>query len=503
MKASKVVSSVIYNYLSTGFITVTGFAYTAFIVHRMSHDRFGILVLTSSLISYTNLLDLGIGVTVQKMVAERAQSGPRSEITTIVRNAVTMFVLIGVIVFAVLIGMEPFIGQMFKVAGHDLRLFRVALAIAAFGIGIAFSSSIYSAVLQAHGDYRYLSILGITSQAVGVGVGMWLLLAGFGVVELVALGASLNLIVFVLKVRHSTKQFGVRVRQGKSSWAMTRQMFSMSVWIFLLNLATRVIFSTDNFVVGAFRGTGAVASYQVALGPASALQTAGNQFDMVSLTAAASLRAQNAMHDLRRLLLEATRVVAAVAMPGVVIFAVWGRQLLHLWVGPFESSYWTLVVLSIGYLFATLTGSASQVILALNRYKVIALVSLGEAAANLILSIVLVRRIGIVGVALGTTIPLCAMTLGVYIPFACRLIDLPYSRLLRRLLLPTVVNLVAFGILRLFANGPHLFSNLIELIGASLGVFGMCFSASFVLDPNERSTYLVMLRRLALRDRSE
>ena len=466
MKASKVVSSVIYNYLSTGFITVTGFAYTAFIVHRMSHAQFGILVLTSSLISYTNLLDLGIGVTVQKMVAERAQSGPREEITTIVRNAVTMFAVIGVIVFAVLIGLEPFVGQMFKVTGHDLHLFRVALAIAALGIGVAFSSSIYTAVLQAYGDYRYLSILGISSQAVGVGLGMWLLIAGFGVVELVLLGTASNLVVFFLKVRHARKQFGVTARRGRHNWTMTRHMFSMSVWIFLLNLASRVSFSTDNFVVGAFLGTGAVASYQVALGPASALQTAGNQFDMVSLTAAASLRAQEAMHDLRRLLLEATRVVAAVAMPGVVIFAVWGRQLLHLWVGPFESSYWTLVTLSIGFLLATLTGSASQVILALNRYKTMALVSLGEAAVNLVLSIVLVRRIGIVGVALGTTIPVSVMALGVYIPFACRLIGLPYSRLLRSLALPAAVNAIAFGILRSFADEPRLFSNLIELIAA-------------------------------------
>ena len=62
MKASKVVSSVIYNYLGVAFVTITGFAYTAFIVHRMSHARFGILVLTSSLITYSNVLDLGIGV---------------------------------------------------------------------------------------------------------------------------------------------------------------------------------------------------------------------------------------------------------------------------------------------------------------------------------------------------------------------------------------------------------------------------------------------------------
>jgi O-antigen/teichoic acid export membrane protein len=459
-------------------------------------------VLTTSLIAYSGVLDLGIGITVQKMVAERAHAGPSDEITTIVRNAVTMFAVIGVIVFLTLLGIEPFIGSLFKVSGENLHLFHISLAVAALGIGISFPSAIYTAVHQAHGDYRYLNVLGICLQAVQVGAGMGLLLAGYGIVALVTLSTTLNVLGFFLKISHARRRFGVRVRQGKSSWAVTRQMFSMSVWIFLMNLATHVIFSTDNFVVGAVLGTSAVASYQVALGPSSALQTAGNQFDVVSLTAAASLRAQDAMDDLRRLLLEATRVVAAVAMPGVVVFAVWGRQLLALWVGrSFETSFWTLVVLSLGYLFATLTGAASQVMLAINRYKVMALLSLGEATTNLVLSIVLARKIGIIGVALGTTIPLTVMAFGVYIPFACRLIGLPYSRLLRRLVLPLTVNAVAFGILRLVAGGPHLFSNLIVLIAACAGVFAVCFSASFLLDPSERSTYVDMLRQLVLRER--
>jgi O-antigen/teichoic acid export membrane protein len=296
----------------------------------------------------------------------------------------------------------------------------------------------------------------------------------------------------------------VTVRKGKASWPVTRQMFSTSVWVFLMNLATHLIFSTDNFVVGAVLGTAAVASYQVALGPASSLQVAGNQFDVVSLTAAASLRAQEAMDDLRRLLLEATRVVAAVTMPGVVIFAVWGRELLHLWVGrSFVGSYWTLVWLSLGYLFATFTGAASQVVLAVNRFKVIALVSLGEATTNLVLSVVLAKRLGIVGVALGTTIPLTVMAFGVYLPYACRVIELPYSRLLRRLALPVAVNAIAFGILKLTAGGQHLFSNLIVLVAASLVVFAVCFSASFLLDPHERSTYVDMLRQLAVRQSSK
>ncbi|MGA2527531.1 MAG: oligosaccharide flippase family protein [Acidimicrobiales bacterium] len=496
MKASKVVSSILYNYLGTGFITITGFAYTAFVVHRLSHARFGILVLTTSIISYSNLLDLGIGITVMKMVAERAHAGPTDEITTIVRNAIAMFVAIGAVVFAVLLGMEPFVGGLFKVSGENLHLFQTTLAIAALGIGVSFPSAIYTAVHQAHGDYRYMNVLGILTQALQVGVGMVLLLAGFGIVALVSLTAALNVVGFCAKIRHSRKRFGVKVRQGKFSWAITRQMFSMSVWIFLMNFASHLIFSTDNIVVGAVIGTSAVASFQVALGPASTLQTAGDQFNMVSLTAAASLRAQGAMDDLRRLLLEATRLVAAVAMPGVVVFALWGRQLLALWVGrSFESSLSTLVVLSIGYLLAALEGAANQVVLALNRYRLISLLSLAEAAANLILSVILAKRMGILGVALGTTIPLTVMALGIYIPLACRLIELPYSRLLRRLALPVAVNAAVYGILRLVAAGPKEFSNLLVLLTASAGVFAVCFGLSVMLDSQERSTYIGMLRQ--------
>ena len=178
-------------------------------MHRLSHARFGILVLTTSLISYSNLLDLGIGLTVMKMVAERAHAGPSDEITTIVRNAVAMFVAIGIVAVAVVIGIEPFVGGLFKVSGENLHLFQITLAIAAVGIGISFPSAIYTAVHQAHGDYRYMNVLGIVTQALQVGVGMFLLVAGFGIVALVSLTAALNVAGFFVKVRHSRRSFGV------------------------------------------------------------------------------------------------------------------------------------------------------------------------------------------------------------------------------------------------------------------------------------------------------
>jgi len=49
---------------------------------------------------------------------------------------------------------------------------------------------------------------------------MGLLLAGFGIVALVTLGTTLNVIAFLFKLNHSRRRFGVRVREGKSSWQL-------------------------------------------------------------------------------------------------------------------------------------------------------------------------------------------------------------------------------------------------------------------------------------------
>ncbi len=500
VRANSVVSGVAFNYLNAGFTTVTGFIYTAFIVHRLGHSGFGILVLATSFIAYSSLLDLGVGVTVMKMVAERAGGVVSDEIVTIARNAVTIFVAIGLVILMVTLGVEPFVGGLFHLAGAHLNTFREALLISALGISATFPSSLYTAIHQAYGDYRYLSILGICIQATSVGIGMILLTEGFGVIALVTATALLSVFAYVMKVRHCRVKFGIAVSRGKTNLFLARKMFSISFWIFLLNLEVTAIFNTDNIVAGAVLGTSAVAAYQVALGPASALQTAGDQFNMVSLTAAASLRSASASSELHRLLFEATRLVAAVVMPAVVVFALWGRQLLSLWVGrSFVPSYSTLVVLSLGMLVASLGGASGTIMIAFDRVRVVALVGLAEATANIVLSVLLARRIGIVGIAFGTTIPITLFTFVYYVPLACRLVGIKYHRLLRRLILPATVNAILYGSLRLLESKPPSFPNLPTLIAAAAGVFVVSLGACVLLDPLERATYVRMLRLPARR----
>jgi O-antigen/teichoic acid export membrane protein len=84
-----------------------------------------------------------------------------------------------------------------------------------------------------------------------------------------------------------------------------------------------------------------------------------------------------------------------------------GKVLIRLWVGnSFESSYKLVVILTIGYVVSFAQYPSQLIAFATAKHKPLALMTLGEGSLNLLLSIVWARKYGLVGVALGTTVPL-------------------------------------------------------------------------------------------------
>jgi hypothetical protein len=105
------------------------------------------------------------------------------------------------------------------------------------------------------------------------------------------------------------------------------------------------------------------------------------------------------------------------------------------------------------------------------------------------LSIFLARRMGIIGVALGTTIPTSITAFGFYLPYAARMLDVRLSRVLRRLLLPLGVCATTYVTMR-FAVPAIEFPSLVVFAAAGGTLVAACMAASIMLDREERKTYL-------------
>jgi O-antigen/teichoic acid export membrane protein len=202
------------------------------------------------------------------------------------------------------------------------------------------------------------------------------------------------------------------------------------------------------------------------------------------------MKAQRDLEGLRRLLMEGTRMATIVIAPFFVLFLLWGHDFLRLWVGPsLASSAPTLVVLVLGMFASSVQATSTMVLLAMERQRTMAYVAIAEAVCNIGLSIFLATRMGILGAAVGTTVPTALTAFGFYVPYAARLLEVSVVRIAKRLVLPVSVAGAMYAALRVAA--PHVAFGSLIVFCAVAGVFVLaCIAASMLLDREERGTYI-------------
>jgi O-antigen/teichoic acid export membrane protein len=192
------------------------------------------------------------------------------------------------------------------------------------------------------------------------------------------------------------------------------------------------------------------------------------------------------------MLVHATRVALTLVVGVTVCVVGFAEPLIARWMGPgFEGSVIPLYVLALTGIVLVGQGPLGNILIGTGRHRLVAFVSLGEALANLAISLVLVRRYGIVGVAIGTAIPVTIANLFILLPAACRQVGLSvvsFARLVATA--PLVGAIPAVAAVALFRASLHPGSlALIFAEGAIVGAVYMAAVCVFGLDSDVRARY--------------
>jgi len=151
------------------------------------------------------------------------------------------------------------------------------------------------------------------------------------------------------------------------------------------------------------------------------------------------------------LLLRSLWVSAALAAGGAILLLLCGRPFLEFWVGAeFNEAAPVLSVLAISYAFALSQNPTVRVFYAINKHHFFAVLAVAEAILNLGLSLVLVRYYGIIGVAIGTAVPMFLIKVIVQPTYLSRCLEVSLADYYRRLLPPSVALLVGLVVLIMY-----------------------------------------------------
>ncbi len=168
-----------------------------------------------------------------------------------------------------------------------------------------------------------------------------------------------------------------------------------------------------------------------------------------------------------------------------------GSMLITTWIGSgYTQSHLLLIVLLATQIIATPINIVRSVLFGMGHVKRQSLLFLAEALLNVMLSLVLIGPFGLMGVALGTAIPVVVIELGLLAPYALRTLQLEFRDLVRQALGPQILalsGLLAYSLLvdRLYPVDDT-WLNLITITIGGGAVLGVGWLASSALERRYR-----------------
>ncbi len=483
---------------------VISFLIAPIIIHTLGNARYGAWALVSELVGYYGLLDLGIRGAVTYYVARYSAQHLERDIKETISSAFWVLAGCGGAAFFTGIGFTLALPHLFRIEGLALAEVQQTLIIMSAVIGLSLPLNVFSGSLVGKERFDVVTGIEIVTRIL-TAISLYVVLkAGGGLVALALVQAAGRTINWGLTLTACRRLLGgVFARPAWFRRERVRALAGYGVRNAVGNVAQLVIYRLDLVMVGMFVGIEAVTYYTIGATLVEYASSLCSNITRVFTPRFTTLQSSNAAGELHRLYLFAMRfagMVVSVLGAGVLLY---GRDFIRLWVGPsYVSGPWTarsdvvLTILMLANLPRMLQSVSWQLLYGVGRVRFLMWLNVGEAVANLGLSLLLVRFYGPAGVALGTLFPLLishVLILPVYIcgTFSIRISDLLRKGILVPLLTGGVTAAISLVILRLVP--PYTWNEFFLDVFITVLLSGVfCLTAGFSRE--ERREQLARLR---------
>lgn len=488
-------------YLLLAVNLAIGFWMMPFSVGHLGMSEYGLWMLVVSMTAYFQLFDLGYGNGLVRQITDADARGDERAINQVVSTFVVVYAFIGLVALAAAWGLAVWVVPRFpNLSADQVKTAQWVTLVLGIRVAVGFPMTVFGAVTTSRQYFALSTSIAIAVSLATALVTYIVLESGYGLRVLVPATTAVNLLAYVAYARAARIAYpGLRLAPSQFSRRHLREVTSYSLYVFLITISAHLGYNLDNVVVGAFMGTSAVAVYAVASRLADYQRQLSNQFNALLFPVVVGLGAQNDKARLRATMLHGTRFALGMVLGVTICLLGFASPLVHAWMGPsFDGSLAPLYALAVASVVLVGLGPVGNILLGTGRHRLVALASLAEALINVALSLLLVRRWGLAGVALGTAIPVLAMNLLVLLPAGCRSLDVRLGQFARGAAGPALLSALPAAVLawllRAYASPVSLLAVVAE--GALVGLVYFASFVSFGLPAEDRRQYFSRVRRI-------
>lgn len=415
------------------------------VLGTLGDSLYGTWVFISAIAGYFGLLNLGLGQTISRYVATHHAKGETEQVNRVVNVIGAVYLVmsgVALLIAAVIAWLVPVLWPNCGVSVWELRWVILILGV---NVAVSITGSVFGGVLIGRQRFDLERAFVLLSGLVRFGLTLLLLQKESGLLILavifLATTAAENLGYMLCVFRLVPElRLGFRFLNRQTF----RECFAFSSFAMLEAGSAMLIESTDCVVIGCVLGTDAIVPYCVAQRLCQYISKPLQAIASICLPRAGELHAQGNTAELRALLARAVGLAWLLVMGFFIGASFFGPTLMATWVHKtYPQSQTILLILLAGQLIGTPMRVVTSVLFGMGEVRRPSLIYVLEALANFALSLSLISTLGLVGVALGTVIPLCIVELGLLLPFALKRLEFSPRRLLTDVAGPQLAPLVA------------------------------------------------------------
>ncbi len=403
----KIIKNTIFNSAGCFWSYFLSFLLTPYIIHKIGLERFGIWAITNTAINFFIFLDLGIGSSFVKHIAEYNAKKDYTMVNKVINTGLVFSLLFCLGVFLVFLVLKSFIIGLLK---FSPELYGDVL-FAFFGILIVFiinyAFTVFKSTLYGLQRIDIVNMIFIVVSIPGT-IGLILFLShGYGLKGYVynsILVALVTVISYVICAYRVLPQMIIHPKFF--SLEMFKRLWDFGFKIQIAGFSEFINRQLDKVLLGYFLNVKTVAFYELGSKIAITVGSLPSVLLKAIEPASSELDAEKDTRALNRLYERGTKYLVLLTFPLSLFVITNASPVMHFWMGGtgYEKSALAIQVLTIGYSFF-LVNSVGRLMargMGIPQFEMVsALIILG---LNISLSITLIILFGFVGALIGTSV---------------------------------------------------------------------------------------------------
>ena len=442
-------------------IGVTFFLFP-FVVKHVGKEVYGVFLIVSTVTGYFGLLDLGVMTALKKYVSEFKGGNNLKMMGEVISASFSFYVLAGIFVALVSFFCYGYFAGLFKIAQTNISIIRQLFLIAGISALFIWPLSTFRGAIQGLSLWYADSVISVGVQLLYAFATIFLLKSGSGIVQVFMVSQVLTVFGSIASYLILKNSIEFKILFPYNKVKIFKFIFNFSIFMFAASVLSMFMFQVHNIIIGYFLSMSAVTLYAVAYNIQNVFRVINSSLGSAPWLVASEMEGNEDYWGQKKLLLKGTKHMSAVFIPIVLIVFIFARPFINYWMGPgFQESILPARIIIIFWLFNGTIELASGMLTAKGIVRRPLLIQLITAALSIVISILFIRRLGIVAIALGLTVSMICVGFPFYLYLSLKVLKVTLKEYFNKTI---KMNLLLYLFVAIFALVARLYFYPMNLI---------------------------------------